>query len=35
VVIPPGISAFAVMPSSAQRRVASTANNTFAVLDRP
>ena len=35
VAIPPGISALAVMPSPAQRRVASTANRTFAVLDCP
>jgi hypothetical protein len=31
----PGMSALAVIPSSAQRRVASTANSTLAVLDWP
>ena len=35
VAIPPGISALAMMPSAAQRRVASTANSTLAVLDWP
>ena len=35
VAIPPGISALAVIPSSAQRLVASTANSTFAVFDCP
>ena len=33
--MPPGIRAFEVMPSSVQRRVASTANSTCAVLDCP
>jgi hypothetical protein len=33
--MPPGISEFAVIPSSAQRRVASTANSTLAVFDWP
>ncbi len=33
--MPPGIRALAVMPSPAQRRVASTANSTFAVFDWP
>ena len=33
--MPPGISALATMPSAAQRRVASTANSTLAVLDWP
>jgi len=31
--IPPGITALAVIPSADQRRVASTANRTFAVFD--
>ncbi len=31
----PGISELAVMPSAAQRLVASTANSTLAVLDCP
>jgi hypothetical protein len=33
--MPPGISALVKMPSLAQRRVASTANSTLAVLDWP
>ncbi len=33
--IPPGISALATIPSSAQRRVASTASSTLAVFDWP
>ena len=33
--ITPGMSAFATMPSAAQRRVASTAKSTLAVLDWP
>jgi hypothetical protein len=33
--ITPGWTALAVMPSAAQRRVASTANRTLAVLDWP
>jgi hypothetical protein len=35
VAMPPGIRALAVMPSFAQRRVASTAKSTFAVFDWP
>jgi hypothetical protein len=29
----PGLSVFTAIPSAAQRRAASTANSTFAVLD--